>query len=223
VTYATIVKEMQAYKPLLQASRSVGSPQIRNRGTVGGNLGTASPAGDALPVLAAYDAEVVLRSRARGKRSLPWNLFLTGPKKTAIAPDELIIGARWRRLRGPGSFSKIGTRNAMVIAVAGLCLVIDEERRRVNVALGSVGPTILRATQAEERVAAALTTAGTWDDPSAPLNEQSIDEFAGLVAEAAQPLDDVRGTAAFRRHGCRVLARRAIGWALSERRLPTWL
>jgi CO/xanthine dehydrogenase FAD-binding subunit len=223
VTYATIVKEMQAYKPLLQASRSVGSPQIRNRGTVGGNLGTASPAGDALPVLAAYDAEVVLRSRARGKRSLPWNLFLTGPKKTAIAPDELIIGARWRRLRGPGSFSKIGTRNAMVIAVAGLCLVIDEERRRVNVALGSVGPTILRATKAEERVAAALTTAGTWDDPSAPLNEQSIDEFAGLVAEAAQPLDDVRGTAAFRRHGCRVLARRGIGWALSERRLPTWL
>src|SRR5437016_3921276 len=134
VTYTTIVRELQAYKPLVQASRSVGSPQIRNRGTVGGNLGTASPAGDALPVLAAYDAEVILRSRARGQRSLPWNLFLTGPKKTAIAPDELIIGTRWRRFRGPGSFSKIGTRNAMVIAVAGLCLVIDEERRRVNVA-----------------------------------------------------------------------------------------
>ena len=223
VTYATIVKEMQAFKPLVQASRSVGSPQIRNRGTVGGNLGTASPAGDALPVLAAYDAEVVLQSRARGERSLPWNLFITGPKKTAIAPDELILGARWRRLRGPGSFSKIGTRNAMVIAVAGLCLVIDEERRRVNVALGSVGPTILRASQAEERVAAALTTSGSWDDPSAPLGDQVTDEFAELVAAAAQPLDDVRGTAAYRRHGCRVLARRAIGWALNERRLPTWL
>jgi CO/xanthine dehydrogenase FAD-binding subunit len=174
-------------------------------------------------VLAAYDAEVVLQSRARGERSMPWNRFLTGPKKTAIAPDELIIGAHWRRLRGPGSFSKIGTRNAMVIAVAGLCLVIDEERRRVNVALGSVGPTILRATQAEERLAAALTTSGSWDDRSAPLNDQWADEFAGLVAEAAQPLDDVRGTAAYRRHGCRVLARRAIGWALTERRLPTWL
>src|SRR5437762_8438345 len=98
VTYTTIVREMQAYKPLVQASRSVGSPQIRNRGTVGGNLGTASPAGDALPVLAAYDAEVILRSRARGERSLPWNLFLTGPKKTAIAPDELIIGTGWRRV-----------------------------------------------------------------------------------------------------------------------------
>jgi len=223
VTYTTIVREMQAYKPLVQASRSVGSPQIRNRGTVGGNLGTASPAGDALPVLAAYDAEVILRSRARGERSLPWNLFLTGPKKTAIAPDELIIGTGWRRFRGPGSFSKIGTRNAMVIAVAGLCLVIDEERRRVNVALGSVGPTILRATQAEERVSDALTTSGTWDDRSAPLNPQWIDEFAELVATAAQPLDDVRGTAAYRRHGCRVLARRALGWALGEWRLPTWL
>ena len=223
VTYTTIVREMQAYKPLVQASRSVGSPQIRNRGTVGGNLGTASPAGDALPVLAAYDADVVLRSRARGERSLPWNRFLTGPKKTAIAPDELIIGTRWRRLRGPGSFSKIGTRNAMVISVAGLCLVIEEERRRVNVALGSVGPTILRATKAEERVAAALATSGTWDDRSAPLSDQLADEFAELVAEAAQPLDDVRGTAAYRRHGCRVLARRAIGWALTERRLPTWL
>ena len=223
VTYTTIVREMPAYKPLVQASRSVGSPQIRNRGTVGGNLGTASPAGDALPVLAAYDAEVVLRSQARGERFLPWNLFLIGPKKTAIAPDELIIGTRWQRLRGPGSFSKIGTRNAMVIAVAGLCLVIDEDRRRVNVALGSVGPTILRATQAEERLAAALTTSGAWDDRSAPLNDQWADEFAELVAQAAQPLDDVRGTAAYRRHGCRVLARRAIGWALTERRLPTWL
>src|SRR5919206_5084950 len=130
VTYATIVKELVADKPLVQASRSVGSPQIRNRGTVGGNLGTASPAGDALPVLAAYDAEVVLRSQARGERSLPWNAFITGPKRTAIAGDELILGTSWRRQRGPGSFSKIGTRNAMVIAVAGLCLVIDEERQR---------------------------------------------------------------------------------------------
>src|ERR1700730_17682948 len=150
LTYATIVREMPAFKPLMQASRSVGSPQIRNRGTVGGDLGTASPAGDALPVLAAYDADVVVRSRARGERSLPWHAFITGPKKTALAADELIVGARWPRRRGPGSFSKIGTRNAMVIAVAGLCLIVDEENGRVRVALGSVGPTILRATEAEQ-------------------------------------------------------------------------
>jgi CO/xanthine dehydrogenase FAD-binding subunit len=208
MTYATIVKEMPEFKPLVQASRSVGSPQIRNRGTVGGNLGTASPAGDALPVLAAYDAEVIVRSRARGERSMPWHVFITGPKKTALAADELILGARWPRRRGPGSFSKIGTRNAMVIAVAGLCLVIDEEGRRVNVALGSVGPTILRATEAEQQIA---------------VPDAVLDQFADQVAEAAKPLDDVRGTAAYRRHGCRVLARRAIIWALDERRLPSWL
>jgi CO/xanthine dehydrogenase FAD-binding subunit len=223
VTYATVVREMTTFKPLVEASRSVGSPQIRNRATVGGNLGTASPAGDALPVLAAYDAEVVLRSRTRGERTLPWHTFLTGPKKTAIADDELIVGVRWLGLRGPGSFSKIGTRNAMVIAVAGLCLVLDEDRRRVNVALGSVGPTILRATAAEETLGAAMAAAGVWDDRAAVLPDQAIDAFGELVAAAAQPLDDVRGTAAYRRHGCRVLAHRAIGWALSQRRLPTWL
>src|SRR5438445_13411934 len=125
VTYATIVREMAAFKPLVQASRSVGSPQIRNRGTVGGHLRTASPAGDALPVLAAYDAKVVLRSQARGERSLPWQTFLTGPKKTAIAPDELIIGARWRKLRGPGRFSKIGTRHVMVLVFDVSGMVTD--------------------------------------------------------------------------------------------------
>jgi CO/xanthine dehydrogenase FAD-binding subunit len=223
VTYAAVVSELPAFKPLVQASRSVGSPQIRHRGTVGGNLGTASPAGDALPVLAAYDADVVLQSRARGERSLPWQVFLRGPKKTAIAPDELIVGTRWRRLRGPGSFSKIGTRNAMVIAIAGLCLVIDEDNRRVKVALGSVGPTIIRATQAESHIESALSSSGAWQDPSVTIADPVIDQFAELVASAAKPLDDVRGTAAYRRHGCRVLARRALSWTLAERRLPTWL
>src|SRR5581483_6980532 len=106
---------------LAEASRSVGSPQIRNRGTLGGNLGTASPAGDSLPVLAAHDAEVVLISAARGERSVPWDAFLVGVKRTSARPDELILGARWRALGGPQSFSKVGTRNAMVIAVVSLC------------------------------------------------------------------------------------------------------
>ena len=111
----------------------------------------------------------------------------------------------------------------MVIAVAGLCLVVDEENGRVRVALGSVGPTILRATEAEQQIAVAMATSGAWQDPSITLPDQVIDEFSQLVAAAAQPLDDVRGTAAYRRHGCRVLARRAITWALDERRLPAWL
>ncbi len=218
VPYSRIVRELADFVPLVQASRSVGSPQIRNRGTVGGNLGTASPAGDALPVLAAYDAEVVLQNR-RGTRSLPWHTFLQGPKKTAMAPDELIVGTRWQAVNGPGSFSKIGTRNAMVIAVAGLCLQVDLDARQVRVALGSVGPTILRATEAERFIAERLT----WDDPGAPVTDEIVAEFAELVGRAAKPIDDVRGTARYRLHGCTVLAGRALRWALEERKAFKWL
>ncbi|HXF81794.1 MAG TPA: FAD binding domain-containing protein [bacterium] len=219
VTYARIIGGLGAFVPLVQAARAVGSPQIRNRGTVGGNLGTASPAGDALPVLAAYDAQIVLGAAGGATRALPWQAFLTGPKQTALRRDELILGARWRVTRGPGSFSKIGTRNAMVIAVASVCLVIDEGRREVRVALGSVGPTILRAAEAEAFAAGTLTAAGAWDDPRAPLPAAALEEFGERVAAAARPIDDVRGTAAYRRHACGVLARRALGWALDDRRL----
>jgi CO/xanthine dehydrogenase FAD-binding subunit len=218
VTYSRILRELPEFVALAQASRTVGSPQIRNRGTVGGNLGTASPAGDALPALAAYEAEIVL-ARAGGRtRVLPWNQFLVGPKKTALAPEELILGARWRAVRGPGSFSKIGTRNAMVIAIASLCLQMDDDQHAVRVALGSVGPTILRAFEAEAFAARALADAGAWDDPAAGVPAAALKEFAERVAAAARPIDDVRGSAAYRRHACEVLARRALGWALEERR-----
>ena len=222
VTYSAIVTGMTAFRPLVQASRSVGSPQIRNRGTVGGNVGTASPAGDALPVLAAYDAEIVVRNRSR-ERSIPWDRFFVGPKKTALQPDELILGVRWSRRRGPGTFSKIGTRNAMVIAVAGCCLVIDEDAHRVKVALGSVGPTIIRAIAAEDQISVAMESAGAWKDVSVALPDNVVDEFSSLVASAAKPLDDVRGTAAYRRHACAVLARRALRWAIKDRAMPPWL
>jgi CO/xanthine dehydrogenase FAD-binding subunit len=222
VTYTHVVKELADFIPLVQASRSVGSPQIRNRGTVGGNLATASPAGDTLPVLAAYDAQVVLGSK-RGSRTVDWRDFLQGPKKTSIAPDELILGARWRPLRGAGSFSKIGTRNAMVISVAGLCLVFDEDQRQVRVALGSVGPTIIRANEAESFISAALGEGGVWQEPSTGLGDTTYAQFAELVGKAARPINDVRGTAAYRVHACRVLAGRALRWALEERRLRRWL
>jgi CO/xanthine dehydrogenase FAD-binding subunit len=218
VTYARIMRELAEIIPLAQASRTVGSPQIRNRGTVGGNLGTASPAGDALPVLAAYDAEIVLMKAVGGSRSLPWNEFHVGVKKTALAPDELILGVRWKMIRGPGSFSKIGTRNAMVISVAGLCLVMDEDGRTVRVALGSVAPTIVRATEAEAFAGRALDDAGAWDDPAVPVPAEALEEFGERVAGAITPIDDVRGSAAYRRHACRVMARRALSWALDDRR-----
>jgi CO/xanthine dehydrogenase FAD-binding subunit len=218
VTYRRIIHELPRFVPLVQASRTVGSPQIRNRGTVGGNLGTASPAGDAGPVVAAYDAEVVVASAGRGERSVAWDRFLVGPKRTALEPDELILGARWDVTRGPGSFSKIGTRNAMVIAVASLCLVVDEDGRGLRAALGSVGPTIVRARQAEAFAAEALAEAGAWDDPAAPTHPGTGARFGELVAEAIRPIDDVRGTEAYRRHACEVLARRAFGWAVEARR-----
>ncbi len=218
VTYARIVRELADFVPLAQAARSVGSPQIRNRGTVGGNLGTGSPAGDALPVLAAYEAEVVLGTVGGRTRSLTLDRFMRGPKKTALAPDELILGVRWPVRRGPGSYSKVGPRNAMVIAVASLCLVLDETRRVVRVAMGSVGPTVLRAPDAEAFAADALAGAGAWDDPAARVSARLVEEFGDRVAAAARPIDDVRGTAAYRRHACAVMARRALSWALEDRR-----
>jgi CO/xanthine dehydrogenase FAD-binding subunit len=218
VTYTRIMGELRELRALVQASRSVGSPQIRNRGTVGGNLGTASPAGDALPVLAAWDAEVVLGRAGGSTRSVPWDAFLTGVKQNALEPGELILGARWRVPDGPGSFSKIGTRNAMVIAVASLCLQVDEGSRSIRVALGSVAKTVVRARDAETLAAQALEDAGAWDDPRADLGAGASERFGELVAGAASPIDDVRGTAAYRRHAVSVLARRALAWALDDRR-----
>ena len=154
-----------------------------------------------------------MASAEREERSLSWDRFLTGPKRNALEPDELILGARWPVTRGPGSFSKIGTRNAMVIAVANLCLVLDEVGRSVRVALGSVGPTMIRAREAEAFVASEIA----WDDQGASLAAGTVDRFGDMVAAAARPIDDVRGSAGYRRHACGVMARRALRWALDER------
>lgn len=183
---------------LAQAARTVGSPQIRNAGTLGGNLGTASPAGDALPVLAALDAEIVVRSKG-GERSLPWDEFITGPKRNALQPGELIVGARFPpRIPAGQAFAKIGIRNAMVIAIASCCLFRDEDGR-TTVALGSVGPTPVRARRAEEMISA-----------EAEPSPAAIEEFGRLVAEEVSPIDDHRSTAAYRRHASGVLAKRLL-------------
>ena len=215
VTYARILRELPEMRALVQASRAVGSPQIRNRGTVGGNLGTASPAGDSLPVLAVHDARVVLASAER-EREIPWDAFLTGVKQTSLEPDELILGARWRVLHGPQSFAKVGTRNAMVISVASLCLALDPVTRTARVAMGSVAPTVIRAHEAETFLADAMRRAGAWGDPPAPIAAGDVEAFAERVAAAAQPIDDIRGSAAYRRHAVRVLARRALARAADE-------
>jgi CO/xanthine dehydrogenase FAD-binding subunit len=216
VIYSRILRELPHQRALAQASRGVGSPQIRNAGTIGGNLGTASPAGEALPVLAAHDAEIGLVAGGR-ERWVPWDEFLVGVKRTTLQPDELILGARFRTLSGPQSYSKIGTRNAMVISIAMLCFAMDRPGRTVRVALGAVAPTAVRATDAETFLAAELERAGAWDELTAPVPDDVADGFAERVVAAAKPIDDVRGTAAYRRHAVRVLARRALGWAMQER------
>jgi CO/xanthine dehydrogenase FAD-binding subunit len=194
---------------LAQASRTVGSPQIRNTGTVGGNLGTASPAGDTLPVLVALDATVELTS-ASGSRNMPVSEFVTGPKQTALAQDELVTAVRVPIARGPQEFLKIGVRNAMVIAVANCALVLDLGGRHLACALGSVGPVPMRDRDAERWAEARLD----WD-ARPPLDHALVDDFGRRMAAASRPIDDHRATAAYRRHAVEVLARRALAraWA----------
>ena len=211
VSYARVIHELGTDLPgLAIASRTVGSPQIRNRGTVGGNLGAGSPAGDSHPPLLASQAVVEVAS-VRGTRTIAVAEFYTGVKRTALAPDELIVAIVVESAPGPQQFAKVGTRNAMVIAVCAFALALDPDRRRVGTGIGSAGPTPLRAVEAEEFLAAALP----WDEGGA-LPADVGDRFGALVARAARPIDDVRGTAAYRRHALAVLARRSLTWAWEE-------
>jgi CO/xanthine dehydrogenase FAD-binding subunit len=192
------------------ASRTVGSPQIRNRGTVGGNLGSASPAGDAHPPLLA-DATVVEAASVRGTRDIPIREFFTGVKRSALDGDELIAAVRVPVADGPQQFSKVGVRNAMVIAVCSFAIALHPERRSVGTGFGSAAPTPRPAAGAEEFLAAELAERGLWES-GGPLAESAVREFGDLVARAATPIDDVRGTAAYRRHSLAVLARRTLAW-----------
>jgi CO/xanthine dehydrogenase FAD-binding subunit len=173
---------------LAEASRTVGGPQIRNRGTIGGNLATSSPAGDAMPPLLVCEGFVHLAS-VRGERRPPLQDFLLGPKRNALAEDELILGVTVEP-GGSQTFMKVGPRNAMVIAVVSLALEVDGELRA---AFGSAGPvpTLVRASRDE------------------------VESFPERVAAAARPIDDVRGTAAYRRHALRVLTERALARCLA--------
>jgi len=208
VTYTRLIDELGDRLPgLAMASRTVGSPQIRNRGTVGGNLGTSSPAGDALPPLLASDALVELAS-VSGMRRLPVREFFTGPKRNAMRKDELIAAFLVGPAAGVQQFSKVGTRNAMVIAVCSFALAIDPERRTVGTGIGSAGPTPLRAPDAETFIQAELD----WDGRK-QVSPATLDRFGELVAAAARPIDDIRGTADYRRHALAVLARRCLAWA----------
>ena len=188
---------------LAQASRTVGSPQIRNVGTLGGNLATCSPAGDGLPVLSALGATVELAS-VSGRRSLPVADFVLGVKRTALGPGEIIVSITLPVVDGWQGYAKVGVRNAMVIAVASACVVLDREHRSVAVALGSVGPTVLRCPEAEAHLAEVID----WEQLDVPVDQ--LDRFAELVAAASRPISDHRSTADYRRHAVGVLAQRLV-------------
>ena len=208
MSYTRLIDELGDRLPgLAIASRTVGSPQIRNRGTVGGNLGTASPAGDAHPPLLATDAVVELAS-VSGSRRVPVREFFTGPKRNVMRKDELIAAFLVEPAPGPQQFSKVGTRNAMVIAVCSFGLAIHLEKRLVGTGIGSAGPTPLRAVDAETFIQGELD----WEGRRPP-SEATVTRFGELVAAAARPIDDVRGTAAYRRHALAVMARRCLAWA----------
>ena len=208
VSYTRAIAELgDALPGLAIASRTVGSPQIRNRGTIGGNLGSSSPAGDALPPLYASRAEVEVAS-TRGTRRIAVEDFITGPKRNVLEPDELIAAFVVAPAKGGQQFSKIGTRNAMVIAVCSFAVAIDDEARTVGTCLGSAAPTPRRAREAEAHIEAALD----WD-AHAPVDDDALRRFGELVAEAASPIDDQRGSATYRRHALAVMARRTLKWA----------
>lgn len=195
-TYTTM--ERGPHPALAQLARTVGSPQIRNAGTIGGNLGTASPAGDSLPFLAALDASVELHG-AGGGRVLRWDEFITGVKRTARRPDEIIVAAVLPdEVPLRQAFGKIGVRNAMVISMVSAC-VMRYDDGRTAVALGAVGPTPLRARTAEAMISV---------EP-AP-SDATLAEFARLVSQEVRPITDHRGTEAYRRHASGVLARRLL-------------
>jgi CO/xanthine dehydrogenase FAD-binding subunit len=218
VPYARIIDDLRAALPgLAMASRTVGSPQIRIRGTVGGNLGSASPAGDAHPPLLAADAVVEVGSAARGTRRIPVADFYTGVKRNALEEDELIAAVLVPPASGPQQFCKVGTRNAMVIAVSAFACALHPDRKAVGTGIGSAAPTPRRAPEAEAFLAGELESAAMWESRG-ELPESLARAFGERVAAAASPIDDVRGTAAYRRHSLAVMARRAATWAWNDLR-----
>ena len=195
---------------LAQSARTIGSPQIRNAGTIGGNLGTASPAGDMIPVLLALNATVTIRSIS-GSRTVSIDNLITGVKKTSLAENEFIESVKVPILRGSQEFLKVGPRNAMVISIASLAMVTDMDRKTIAVALGSVTAAPCRATEAEKYIENFVDWETMTVDPAA------ISTFRKLVSNASSPITDHRSSANYRRHTVSVLGERALLRIFEER------
>jgi CO/xanthine dehydrogenase FAD-binding subunit len=217
VTYSEMIAHLVDDLPgLTLAARTVGSPPIRNRGTIGGNLGSASPAGDCHPPLLAVGAEVEVASLHRS-RNIPISEYFVGPKRSVLGRDELIAAVWLPVATGPQVFAKVGTRNAMVIAVCSFALALHPPELRVGTGIGSAGPVPLPAHAAEQFLEGHLAETGAWES-RAPLPDNVLARFGQLVAQAARPIDDIRASAAYRRRALEVLGRRALSWCWDEYR-----
>ena len=194
----------QLIPALAEAARTVGSPQIRAADTLGGNLGTCSPAGDGLPVLFALDAIVHLES-SDASRDLSIHEFMLGVKRNARSSNEIITAVTVPLLDGWQGYAKVGVRNAMVISVASACLAVDTTTQSVRIALGAVGPTIIRCRDAE------FWLSGQFDlSSTSGIDTAVAKEFGRRVALESKPIDDHRSTAEYRRHAVGILAQRLI-------------
>jgi CO/xanthine dehydrogenase FAD-binding subunit len=196
---------LSLYVPALaQAARTVGSPQIRAAGSLGGNLGTCSPAGDGLPVLSALDAVVHLRS-ATTEREVSIHDFMVGVKKNLKQSDEVIVAVTVPVLQGFSGYAKVGSRNAMVISAASACLVHDAVDSTIRLAFGAVAPTVVRARRAEAWLAEQTNLRGPLQ-----VSPELAREFGQRAAQECSPIDDHRSTALYRRHAVAVLAERLL-------------
>ena len=198
---ASSLIRQQAY-PLARAAWEVGAPQIRNRGTVAGNLITASPANDTITPLVAFGATVTLAS-SRGERKVALRDFYTGVRKTVMAADEMLTDISFPALSADqrGTFVKVALRRAQAIALVNVAMVLTVERRVVSsasIAFGAVAPTIIRASEAEGYLA------------GKPLSNAVIQEAASLAAAATRPIDDLRSSASYRREMARVITSRGL-------------
>jgi len=193
-TYTQLIKSelIQKHAPsLIAASRTIGAIQIQNRGTIGGNVVNASPAGDSLPVLAAYDAEVELGG-ARGTRRVPFNQFYTGYRRTVLEPDELVLAVRLPKLKqGEGDFFwKVGTRRAQAISKTVMAVRARIEDRRIDsisIAVGSVAPTVVRAFGTEKLLTGSV------------VDKTLIKQAGEMIAREITPITDLRSTERYRR------------------------